>query len=247
MDSAQRKILPEVAGPARPGTPGQAVGTPSTTLRRSIAVASSSADQRRRLAGRLGRAGRAVDHDLRRRLPRPRRRGHGPGRCGGQVAGRAGTRRPGRRGPDRRAGRGGHRGHHPARAVPAVRPQRDLPHPVPPGPQRPPGRRRGPGRGHPAGPGGPAEVQVAEVTPFGLAGSAGSTPLRITVKGDPPRQLFGKLYARSHLRADRWYKLARERPSRPQPHESSACWRSSTASTNRVSREPFGAARFGQR
>jgi hypothetical protein len=68
---------------------------------------------------------------------------------------------------------------------------------------------------------------VAEVTPFGLAGSAGSIPLRITVKGDPPRQLFGKLHARSHLRADRWYKLARERPSRPQPHESSACWRSS--------------------
>jgi membrane-associated phospholipid phosphatase/tRNA A-37 threonylcarbamoyl transferase component Bud32 len=51
---------------------------------------------------------------------------------------------------------------------------------------------------------------VAEVKPFGLAGSAGSTPLRITVKGDPPRQLFGKLYARSHLRADRWYKLGRE-------------------------------------
>jgi hypothetical protein len=43
-----------------------------------------------------------------------------------------------------------------------------------------------------------------------LAGSAGSTPLRITVKGDPPAQLFGKLYARSHLRADRWYKLGRE-------------------------------------
>jgi hypothetical protein len=126
-------------------------------------------------------------------------------------------------------------------------PQPDLPHPVPPGPQRPPGRHRPPGRGHPAGPGGPAGVQVAEVTPFGLAGSAGSTPLRITVKGDPPRQLFGKLYARSHLRADRWYKLARERPSRPQPHESSACWRSSTVSTNRVSRETFGAARFGQR
>jgi tRNA A-37 threonylcarbamoyl transferase component Bud32 len=48
------------------------------------------------------------------------------------------------------------------------------------------------------------------VKPFGLAGSAGSTPLRITVKGDPPAQLFGKLYARSHLRADRWYKLGRE-------------------------------------
>jgi tRNA A-37 threonylcarbamoyl transferase component Bud32 len=51
---------------------------------------------------------------------------------------------------------------------------------------------------------------TTEVKPFGLAGSAGSTPLRITVEGDPPRQLFGKLYAQSHLRADRWYKLGRE-------------------------------------
>jgi tRNA A-37 threonylcarbamoyl transferase component Bud32/membrane-associated phospholipid phosphatase len=52
---------------------------------------------------------------------------------------------------------------------------------------------------------------VAEdVEPFGLAGSAGSTPLRIKVKGDPGAILFGKLYARSHLRADRWYKLGRE-------------------------------------
>jgi membrane-associated phospholipid phosphatase len=51
---------------------------------------------------------------------------------------------------------------------------------------------------------------VEGVKPFGLSGSAGSTPLRITVEGDPPRQLFGKLYAQSHLRADRWYKLGRE-------------------------------------
>jgi membrane-associated phospholipid phosphatase/tRNA A-37 threonylcarbamoyl transferase component Bud32 len=51
---------------------------------------------------------------------------------------------------------------------------------------------------------------VEEVKPFGLAGSAGSTPLRIKVKGNPPRQLFGKLYAQSHLRSDRWYKLGRE-------------------------------------
>src|SRR6266542_879777 len=51
---------------------------------------------------------------------------------------------------------------------------------------------------------------VQDVRPFGLAGSAGSTPLRITVAGDPPKQLFGKLYARSHMRADRWYKLGRE-------------------------------------
>ena len=35
---------------------------------------------------------------------------------------------------------------------------------------------------------------VVEVEPFGLAGSAGSTPLRITVTGDPPTILFGKLY-----------------------------------------------------
>jgi tRNA A-37 threonylcarbamoyl transferase component Bud32/membrane-associated phospholipid phosphatase len=51
---------------------------------------------------------------------------------------------------------------------------------------------------------------VEEVKPFGLSGSAGSTPLRIKVKGNPPRQLFGKLYAQSHLRSDRWYKLGRE-------------------------------------
>jgi membrane-associated phospholipid phosphatase/tRNA A-37 threonylcarbamoyl transferase component Bud32 len=51
---------------------------------------------------------------------------------------------------------------------------------------------------------------VTEIKPFGQAGSAGSTPLRITVKGDPPRLLFGKLYAQSHLRSDRWYKLGRE-------------------------------------
>jgi tRNA A-37 threonylcarbamoyl transferase component Bud32/membrane-associated phospholipid phosphatase len=53
-------------------------------------------------------------------------------------------------------------------------------------------------------------LAVTEIQPFGLSGSAGSTPLRITVKADPPSQLFGKLYARSHLRADRWYKLGRE-------------------------------------
>jgi membrane-associated phospholipid phosphatase/tRNA A-37 threonylcarbamoyl transferase component Bud32 len=53
-------------------------------------------------------------------------------------------------------------------------------------------------------------LEIEEVKPFGLSGSAGSTPLRITVAGDPPTVLFGKLYARSHLRSDRWYKLGRE-------------------------------------
>ena len=51
---------------------------------------------------------------------------------------------------------------------------------------------------------------IDDVEPFGLAGSAGSTPLRITVNAEPPLVLFGKLYAKSHLRADRWYKLGRE-------------------------------------
>jgi membrane-associated phospholipid phosphatase/tRNA A-37 threonylcarbamoyl transferase component Bud32 len=51
---------------------------------------------------------------------------------------------------------------------------------------------------------------VEEVKPFGLAGSAGSTPLRIKVGGEPGTVLFGKLYARSHMRSDRWYKLGRE-------------------------------------
>jgi membrane-associated phospholipid phosphatase len=50
---------------------------------------------------------------------------------------------------------------------------------------------------------------VLEVEPFGLAGSGGSTPLRIKVAGDPDTFLFGKLYASTHLRADRWYKLGR--------------------------------------
>ena len=52
-------------------------------------------------------------------------------------------------------------------------------------------------------------VQVLEIKPFGLSGSAGSTPLRVCAKGDPNTYLFAKLYARSHLRADRWYKLGR--------------------------------------
>jgi tRNA A-37 threonylcarbamoyl transferase component Bud32 len=53
-------------------------------------------------------------------------------------------------------------------------------------------------------------LDILEVKPFGLSGSAGSTPLRIKVAGDPPTVLFGKLYARNHLRSDRWYKLGRE-------------------------------------
>jgi tRNA A-37 threonylcarbamoyl transferase component Bud32/membrane-associated phospholipid phosphatase len=54
-------------------------------------------------------------------------------------------------------------------------------------------------------------LTVLEVEPFGLSGSAGSTPLRITVQDEAgsASYVFGKLYARSHLRADRSYKLGR--------------------------------------
>jgi tRNA A-37 threonylcarbamoyl transferase component Bud32/membrane-associated phospholipid phosphatase len=54
-------------------------------------------------------------------------------------------------------------------------------------------------------------LTALEVKPFGLSGSAGSTPLRIKVQGEAgtTRYVFGKLYAKSHLRADRSYKLGR--------------------------------------
>jgi membrane-associated phospholipid phosphatase len=52
-------------------------------------------------------------------------------------------------------------------------------------------------------------LTALEIEPFGLAGSGGSTPLRIRVEGDPEQYVFAKLYASSHLRADRWYKAGR--------------------------------------
>ncbi len=52
-------------------------------------------------------------------------------------------------------------------------------------------------------------LTVIDVGYVGLAGSGGSTPLRIRVAGDPPVELFAKLYAKSHVRSDRWYKLGR--------------------------------------
>ena len=54
-------------------------------------------------------------------------------------------------------------------------------------------------------------LAVTSVEPFGLEASAGSTPLRIEVRGPDSTKtaLFGKLYALNHLRSDRWTKLAR--------------------------------------
>lgn len=55
-------------------------------------------------------------------------------------------------------------------------------------------------------------LTVRDIQPVGLAGSGGSTPLRLVVAeddGGAERRVFAKLYAKSHVRADRWYKLGR--------------------------------------
>ena len=64
-------------------------------------------------------------------------------------------------------------------------------------------------------------LTVTDITPVGLESSAGSTPLRLRVDGwvgpntravrrsNPQEYLFGKLYTKGHVRADRWYKLWR--------------------------------------
>ena len=55
-------------------------------------------------------------------------------------------------------------------------------------------------------------LSVLDVKPVGLEASGGSTPLRIKIDAtehEPERFLFAKLYAKSHVRADRWYKLGR--------------------------------------
>jgi tRNA A-37 threonylcarbamoyl transferase component Bud32 len=52
-------------------------------------------------------------------------------------------------------------------------------------------------------------LTVLEIKPVGLEGSGGSTPLRLRIAGDPDTFVFGKLYAMSHVRSDRWYKLGR--------------------------------------
>jgi membrane-associated phospholipid phosphatase len=52
---------------------------------------------------------------------------------------------------------------------------------------------------------------VQDIKPVGLEASGGSTPLKLTVIDEEGRRrtIFAKLYARSHVRADRWYKLGR--------------------------------------
>jgi tRNA A-37 threonylcarbamoyl transferase component Bud32/membrane-associated phospholipid phosphatase len=56
-----------------------------------------------------------------------------------------------------------------------------------------------------------AGLDVVDIKPVGSAGAGGSTPLKIRVDGNSAHQrvLFAKLYAKSHVRADRWYKFGR--------------------------------------
>jgi len=50
-------------------------------------------------------------------------------------------------------------------------------------------------------------LTVTEVEEFGLEGSAGSSPLRMTLQDGT--RVFGKIYSTSHERADRWYRFGR--------------------------------------
>jgi len=56
-------------------------------------------------------------------------------------------------------------------------------------------------------------LEVTYLGYVGLEGSAGSTPLQMNVRRAPDSEestmVFAKLYAQSHLRADRWYKWGR--------------------------------------
>ena len=198
------------------GHPGRDRPHRPARLRFRLAPAPGRGDPGRleRLRQPVAPGGRAHRHpDGRALLAGPGGPAAPPRQAGDRRAGRRPGRLPalpGRERAQRRADRRRHRGHHPPGGVPHDHPQRGLPGHLPPRQLGPPGRRRPPRPGHPTraledqlG------VQVAEVKPFGLSGSAGSTPLRVTVKGDPETWLFAKLYAGSHLRSDRWYKLGR--------------------------------------
>ncbi|TMK34681.1 MAG: hypothetical protein E6G58_11125 [Actinobacteria bacterium] len=52
---------------------------------------------------------------------------------------------------------------------------------------------------------------ILEMKLVGLEGSGGSTPLKLLVRDEEgvERSMFAKLYAKNHVRADRWYKLGR--------------------------------------
>ncbi|HXJ64605.1 MAG TPA: RIO1 family regulatory kinase/ATPase [Actinomycetota bacterium] len=50
-------------------------------------------------------------------------------------------------------------------------------------------------------------LTVTKVEPFGLEGSGGSSPLRMTLEDGT--RVFGKIYSTGHVRSDRWYRIGR--------------------------------------
>lgn len=54
-----------------------------------------------------------------------------------------------------------------------------------------------------------AGLRLTDLRPFNLAGSAGSTPMLLTLAEPGPPRLFAKLYSTAHLRSDRAFKLLR--------------------------------------
>ena len=156
---------------------------------------------------RLVRSRRGDLHDGRARASTPDRQADRGRRRG---AGRGRPSLP-RRGPSlRRAGRYRADGRDPAQRVPVLHPQRGVPGHVPAA-ARPPTSTSGADGAKRSGR--PSRTSSAsrcvDLKPVGLAGSGGSTPLRLRVAGDPDTYLFGKLYAMNHVRADRWYKIGR--------------------------------------
>ena len=79
------------------------------------------------------------------------------------------------------------------------------------GKRRPPRRRRAPGATRSGRPSRTSSgSRSSRSSRSGWRRPAGSTPLRLRVAAaSPDSYVFAKLYAKSHVRADRWYKLGR--------------------------------------
>ena len=116
-----------------------------------------------------------------------------------------------RGGGARRCGRGcGHRGDDCVARLSVVHPERGVPGDLPAGAGRPLGYRWRPRRGDPRGTTRSTRVGRRGGRTVRLGRVGGVDAAAHQTASGPSVWLFGKLYARSHLRADRWYKLGRE-------------------------------------
>ena len=122
-------------------------------------------------------------------------------------------RLPGRRSSDRCGSRRDLRRGRRGSDVPMVRAQRPVPRDLPAGQGRPPRRERPSRRGDRVGHQGPARAGRAGREAGGPGGHR-EAPRRSGSGSDATERrtgayVFAKLYAKSHVRADRWYKLGR--------------------------------------